>query len=75
MNSQVSNIVLKVITIFAFFVIVFMVLAKIDMYIRFQGIDQCGRISRFEQVDTRNNAKAVYPIADVYKECLSKKGL
>lgn len=65
----------------AFLVIIFMSLAlyftlkKVDVYMTNQAIHQCALISRFEQTDQEKNTKVSYPVAEVYKQCLTDKGI
>lgn len=57
------------------FVIFILALTRFDTYMKYKGIDNCAKASRFEQTITDQNAKVSYPVQDVYKDCLSKKNI
>jgi hypothetical protein len=44
-------------------------------YIKYQAIDGCYAHSTYEKTIEDQGAKATYPIADITKDCLTKKGL
>ncbi|MBI2443339.1 MAG: hypothetical protein HYV40_05555 [Candidatus Levybacteria bacterium] len=54
------------------FVGLFLVLMRVDTYLRYKGIDDGAKISRYETTD--KNAKVTYPITDMYESCLEEKG-
>lgn len=57
------------------FVILFLATMRADMLIRSIAVDGCAAISRYEKNDKDQSAVIAYPIQDVYKDCLVRKGL
>lgn len=49
-------------------------LKRVDSYLRIRAVEECGKVSRYEKTITDENAKASYPVVDVYKTCLKDKG-
>lgn len=57
------------------FVSVFMSLQKVETYLRYKAIDDCGKIARYEATLPDENARVLYPLDDIYKSCLKDKGI
>jgi hypothetical protein len=55
--------------------IAFMSYIAASSYIKYQAIDGCYAHSTYEKTIEDQGAKATYPIADITKDCLTKKGL
>lgn len=55
------------------FIGLFLILIRVDTYLRQKAIDECGKLSRYETTD--KNAKVSYPVIDFYNSCLSDKGI
>lgn len=76
MNKGFINTPVSVLTGFLLvFAILFLLLQRVDTYIKYKGIDDCGKISRYEKVDQANNFKVYYPLQNVFNECMKQKGL
>lgn len=70
-SPKVGLIFIAMLLLFAAF---YLVLMRVDVYLRNSAVDACGRISKFEKKDNSQNAVIVYPVADVYQDCLKRKG-
>lgn len=57
------------------FVILFLGLMRADNLIRSIAVDGCAAISKYQKNDKGQDAIVTYPIQDVYKDCLQRKGL
>ncbi|GIV44981.1 MAG: hypothetical protein KatS3mg035_2104 [Bacteroidia bacterium] len=62
------------ITLLLLFVAFYLGLMRVDAYLRNRAVDECGKISKFEKKDTTQSAIISYPVADVYQDCLKRKG-
>lgn len=51
----------------------FLALGRVDTYLKYKAIDDCGQISRYQTKD--KNATVTYPITDMYESCLKDKGV
>lgn len=56
-------------------VVGFLFMQSANTYIRYMGFRDCGMIAYYEETVEGGNAKARYPLKDVYDACLSDKGL
>ena len=66
--------VVPIMAIIAAVIIVILALLRVDTYMKYQAINDCGKISTFEQ-SLSNAIKVSYPVQDIYNECLKKKGI
>lgn len=57
------------------FVILFLGLMRADNLIRSMAVDGCAAMSKYQKNDKGQDAVISYPIQDVYKDCLQRKGL
>ena len=64
---------IKFIGLVLLFIAVYLTLSKVESYLRYKAIDDCGKISKYVTVDGKNTIS--YPIADVYNSCLEDKNL
>lgn len=55
------------------FVAFYLVLTRVDLFLKYKAMDDCAKISVYES--TGEGAKTSYPIPDVYNQCLKQKGL
>lgn len=62
-------------TLVVIIVVSYLVLLRVDTYLRNSAVDNCAKISKFEKQDKAQSAVISYPIKDVYQECLIRKGL
>ncbi len=69
--SKTANVLLVIIFLS---VALFFGLKRIDLSLRETAVDNCSRISRFEQTLNNNATKVSYPLVEVYKQCLNDKG-
>lgn len=69
---QIVNGIIRAVVITA---IAFMAFAAASSYVKYQAIDGCYAHSKYEKTLEGEGAKATYPIADITKDCLDKKGL
>lgn len=51
----------------------FLVLMRVDTFLKQKAIDECGKLSKYETTD--KNAKVSYPVIDFYNSCLKDKGV
>lgn len=54
---------------------VFLVLMRVDVYLRNQAIDACAINGTYEVIDGKTKAKISYPLPDVYQACLKLKNI
>ncbi|OGK09970.1 hypothetical protein A2767_01860 [Candidatus Roizmanbacteria bacterium RIFCSPHIGHO2_01_FULL_35_10] len=50
-----------------------LILQRADNYLKIKAIDDCGRMTRFEQQND-DKSKVSYPVIDQYEDCIKKKG-
>lgn len=58
--------------IFAAAVLYFAV-TRVDKFFKIKAIDDCARISRYEAKE-ENGSTVIFPVDDVYQNCLKVKG-
>ena len=58
-----------------FFIVMLLGIARVDTFLKNQAITECAQISRTENTSNDGKTKYVYPLVDVYKDCLAKKGI
>ncbi len=82
--------VLKALIVLCFLALVFVftqgVSKRLDVYLRIRAVEECSKISTFEQKETKEEVVAYegrskktesvakYPIKEAYKRCLQDKG-
>lgn len=66
--SVVSVVILAAVALFIFL----NGLPRIDRYLNIRAIEACGGISQFVKENSKEEFKAQYPVADVYKDCVSQ---
>lgn len=71
---ETSKIINSLIIAAALIVVAFLVLIRVDIFLKIKAIDDCGKISKFEKDNPGDNSKVSYPIADFYIPCLKTKG-
>lgn len=69
------RLVVALVGIILAFVILFLGLLRVDSIIRNAGVDGCAASSKYQKNDKGQDAVITYPIQDVYKDCLQRKGL
>lgn len=69
--STVNTIIIGIVVLLG----VFLMMLRVDRYIKVKAIDECAKISKYEKTVTAENAKVSYPLADVYQSCLKDKGI
>ncbi len=57
----------------AMVVVAWMILPRLDQYLRITALNDCGKVAKYE---TRPdiNTLVTYPLGDMYKSCLKDKG-
>jgi len=65
--------VIKVIGYIVLFFAFYLVLMRVDTYLRQKAIDDCAKISRYET--SEKTASFSYPVLDIYNKCLVDKGV
>ena len=75
LEQVTPRIIVTLIGIILAFVILFLATMRADMLVRSMAVDGCAAISKYQKNDKDQNAVIAYPIQDVYKDCLVKKGL
>ncbi len=70
-SPKIGLIFIAMLLLFAAF---YLGLMRVDVYLRNSAVDECGRMSKFEKRDNSQNAIISYPVADVYQDCLKRKG-
>jgi hypothetical protein len=71
-NLKIQEVV-KLIGYILLFAISFLTLMRIDSYLHYKAIDECGKVSKYETTD--KNARVSYPVIDIYEKCLKDKGI
>ncbi len=56
------------------FVGLFLILGKVDKYLKIMAVDQCAKVSNYQIYNAKDQSRASYPVVDVYKTCLKDKG-
>ncbi len=56
-------------------IVVLIALPKIDRYLNLMATQDCASSYRLEFVDKNNNTTISRPIDDLYRKCLTEKGL
>lgn len=71
-RSTVSGFGAVVIAV-ALVVVAWLLLPRIDQYLRIVAVDDCGKVAKYE---TRPDVNTVvtYPLGDEYKKCMKDKG-
>lgn len=69
-SPRIAVLFLAVILVFIAF---YLVLMRVDNYLKYSAIDGCARSARFERRE--GNGIISYPIDAFYKDCLAKKGI
>jgi hypothetical protein len=72
-SKEKINIAIGVIAMSIFFVAFYLMLTRIDTFLRLKAFDDCGKLSRYETTD--KNVRVYYPVLDIYNQCLEDKGL
>jgi len=54
-------------------VALYFAVTKVDKFFKIKAVDDCARISRYEAKES-NGSTVVFPVEDVYQNCLKTKG-
>ncbi|MBI5044893.1 MAG: hypothetical protein HZC02_03135 [Candidatus Levybacteria bacterium] len=75
-SEEISpRIVMIVLGMILSFVAFYLSLVRVDGVIRNNQINSCAAMSRFEKNDKNDGSTIMYPIRDVFVDCLKRKGL
>lgn len=72
-NKGNLHIIITAIGYILLFVGLFLALGRVDTYLKYKAIDDCGQVSRYQTKD--KTATVTYPITDMYDSCLKDKGV
>lgn len=53
----------------------YLLILRIDTFLKDRAIDECAKISKFEKNLPDENAKVSYPVIDIFNDCLKRKGI
>lgn len=70
-----NNQLLAAMIVASIFVAFYLTITRVDSYIREKGIDNCAHISTYTITVPDDNAVVLYPVVDVYSQCLRDKGI
>ncbi len=71
-SNQIIPQIIRVVGFALLFAAFYLLLQRIDVYLQTQAVKECGQTSRFIQEIPAQNARAEYPVADVYEACLRR---
>lgn len=71
---SIQQSIIKIIGYIVFLIIAFLVLMRVDTYLKYKGFDDCAKISQYENASA-DGTKTSYPVGGVYQQCLKDKGL
>lgn len=74
-SSNIGSNLVRIIGYILFFAAFFLLLMRVDVFLKNQAIDECGRIATYERNIASENAKVSYPVTDRFEDCLLKKGI
>ena len=70
-QSTVNTVIIGVVLLIS----IFLVMIRVDKYLKIKAIDDCAKIAKYEKTVSADNAKVSYPLQDVYQTCLKEKGV
>jgi hypothetical protein len=73
-TNQTASIINCVLLIIFGIISLFLILQRVDRYLKIKAIDECYKISKYERNIPEENAKVTYPLSDQYKSCIKNKG-
>lgn len=56
------------------FLAFYLLLTRVDAYLKFKAADQCARVSRVEKSDGAGG-KLTYPVQEIYSDCIKRAGI
>lgn len=73
--QQYIPIINRLIVGIIFIIIAILALARVDKYLKQQGIIACSKVSITETTQDEGKTKISYPVVALYQECLTKIGV
>lgn len=63
------------ITSIVLLIAVFLVVARIDTYLKIKAVHECGQVATYTKTIHAENVQVKAPLTDAYKTCLLDKGV
>lgn len=74
MNTQVNGAGALAVAV-AIVVATFLAMMRVDTYLRYMGINECGKLATATTENLEERARFTMPMDDIYKACLKDKGI